>query len=289
MKKITVLFLFLVSLLTVDAAVAYTAQDSLIYEKYIAQNKEDVNLPINKLIVRTALFFKDTPYVASTLDNNNSEQLVINLREFDCTTFVETCIALSRTLKTGDYSFANFCNQLKEIRYRKGEINDYSSRLHYVTDWIYNNSQKGILTDQTPSLGGEKVSKPINFMSTHPQSYKPLANSPQLQQKIANIEQQINQRDRYYVLYKNAINKADKKIDDGDVVVFATSIEGIDYSHIGIAYRHQGKLSFIHASSKYKKVTVEPQSLSSYCLKSSKCTGISVVRIGDITRTNVGH
>ncbi len=281
MRKIYFLFLFLIITFATNAAVKYTERDSVIYERYISRFKEDAQLPIGELIVKTALFFRDAPYVASTLDNNPSEQLVINLHQFDCTTFVENCIALSRTLKTGDYSFSNFCNQLKTIRYRDGKIEDYASRLHYVTDWGYNNSKKGILKDETLALGGVSDAKTINFMSKHTDAYKPLHNDIEMQKKIVNIEQQINERHSYYVLKKEDIDKAGSQINSGDVIVFATSIEGLDYSHICIAYRNKGMLSFIHASSKTMRVIVEPQPLSEYCLKSAKCTGISIFRVTD--------
>ena len=282
MKKVFALFLLLAMVLNTRAAVVYTKQDSLIYEKYISQLKAEATLPIGELIVKTALFFRDTPYVASTLDNNQEEQLVVNLHQFDCTTFVENCIALSRTLKTGDYSFSNFCNQLRSIRYRDGKIEDYTSRLHYVTDWIYNNSKRGILEDKTLALGGIKDTKTINFMSTHTDAYKALRNDSKLRQKIANIEQQINNRAEYYVLKKKDINIVSSKINNGDIIAFATSIEGLDYTHIAIAYHDQGTLTFIHASSRAMKVIVEPQPLYDYCLKSSKCTGISIFRAIDL-------
>lgn len=282
MKKVFILFLFLTMVFITNAAVVYTKQDSLIYEKYISQLKAEASLPIGDLIVKTALFFRETPYVASTLDNNQSEQLVVNLHQFDCTTFIENCIALSKTLKTGDYSFSNFCNQLQSIRYRDGKIEDYTSRLHYVTDWIDDNAKKGILKDETFALGGIQDGKTINFMSTHTDAYKPLRNDPKLQQKIVSIEQQINNRAAYYVLKKENINKVSSQIKDGDIIAFATSIEGLDYSHISIAYHNNGKLTFIHASSRAMKVIIEPQSLSDYCLKSTECTGISVFRAIDL-------
>lgn len=282
MKKVFILFLFLTMVLVANARVVYTTQDSLIYERYINQLKADTNLPIGELIVKTALFFRETPYVASTLDNNKSEHLVINLRQFDCTTFVESCIALSKTLKTGDHTFSNFCNQLQIIRYRDGKITDYSSRLHYVTDWIYDNSKKGILKNESSVLGGTLNNKTINFMSSHTDAYKPLRNNAELQQKITDTESQINNRDGYYFVKKENINKISNQVLNGDIVVFATSINGLDYTHIGIAYHDGIKLTFIHASSKAMKVIVEPQSLSDYCLKSTRCTGVSILRIIDL-------
>lgn len=279
MRKILILFLYLAVSCVANAGAMYTKQDSLIYEKYVSQFKSDAKLPTGELIVKTALFFRNTPYVASTLDNNKSEQLVINLRQFDCTTLVETCIALSKTIKSGDYSFANFCHQLQNIRYRGGKIEDYASRLHYVTDWIYDNTKKGFLVNESAALGGALNSKTINFMSTHTDAYKTLRNNPKLQQKIRDTEQQINGRDGYCFVKKRDINKISNQIKNGDIIAFATNIDGLDYTHIGIAYHTDGRLTFIHASSKSMKVIVENQSLYDYCLKSAKCIGVSILRI----------
>lgn len=281
MRKIVILFLLFTASFIANAAVTYTKQDLLIYERYINQIKADADLSMDELIVKTALFFRNTPYVASTLDNNHSEQLVINLRQFDCTTFVESCIALSKTLKTKDYAFSNFCNQLQSIRYRDGKIEDYASRLHYVTDWVYNNTQKGILGNKSAALGGTLNSKTINFMSTHTNAYKPLRSNPNLQQRITEVEQLINSREGFFFVEKENISKISNQIENGDIVVFATSIDGLDYTHMGIAYRNGTMLTFVNASSKSMKVTIEPQSLFEYCMKSAKCTGISVLRIAE--------
>ena len=39
-------------------------------------------------------FFLGTPYVTGTLETEGAEHLVVNLREYDCVTFVENVVAL---------------------------------------------------------------------------------------------------------------------------------------------------------------------------------------------------
>ena len=41
----------------------------------------------------------DTPYVGGVLDRENTEELVLNTDELDCTTFVETVLALTLTTR----------------------------------------------------------------------------------------------------------------------------------------------------------------------------------------------
>ena len=69
--------------------VYYTAEDKAIFQRYIDTMQPKRTLPMNELMIQTALFFEATPYVASTLEKE-PEGLVINLRELDCTTFMET-------------------------------------------------------------------------------------------------------------------------------------------------------------------------------------------------------
>lgn len=278
-KLIGLVFVFVLSLNLNARDVIYTQQDSVVYNRFVEQLNASANVPVDSLLVKTALYFKDTPYVASTLEDNDTEQLVVNLREFDCTTFVESCIALSRMLKTGDYSFSNFCDQLLKVRYRDGEIEDYVSRLHYMTDWVDNNIAKGILTDESNSLHGVIDTKTINFMSNHVNAYKPLQDSPEVRQKLKEVENRLNKRDGYYYVKKSSLKRIEDKIRDGDIIIFATSIHGLDYSHIGIAYHDGDRLTFVHASTKHKKVIIEPQSLFDYCMRSPKCTGITVLRL----------
>ena len=66
--------------------------------------------------------FIGLPYVAKTLDQHKEEQLVVNLRQFDCTTLVETVLALSECMKRKTPDFTHFCKELALIRYRDGIV-----------------------------------------------------------------------------------------------------------------------------------------------------------------------
>lgn len=76
------------------------------------------------LVREIALHFVGTPYVAHTLENGPEEKLVVNLREMDCTTFAENCLALARTLQMKKPGFEVFTEQLEKIRYRGGSVTD---------------------------------------------------------------------------------------------------------------------------------------------------------------------
>lgn len=261
--------------------VIYNKSDSLIYEDYIKTFSKDEKKPFSELIISTAKYFLEKPYVASTLEVSDNETLVVNLRELDCTTFVENCIALSGIIKFGRSSLDDYSALLTYIRYRGGEIDGYTSRLHYTSDWAYENEEKGILKNISGEIGGQTILKTINFMSTHPQSYKHLKDNKENIAKIKEIEDSINSRKAYIIVPISAIPASSKDIQNGDIVAFATSTNGLDYSHVGIAYWENEQLHFIHASSKMKKVVIEQKTLFEYCNDSKSCTGISIFRINN--------
>jgi len=256
----------------------YKKTDVAIANDYFAQYQKKQHLPSGELMTKTALFFLGTPYVASTLEINETEQLVVNLRELDCMTLVENCIALTRTVRSNTLTFEHFKQELQRIRYRGGIIDEYPSRLHYTSDWITDNVAKRILSDRTKEIGGKPLQFKLNFMSTHPESYKALKDNPDNIAAMQQVEDAVNRR-TYYFIPKNEITGKEKLIRDGDIICFVTSIEGLDISHLGIAYRKNGMLTFIHASSQANKVIVNPESIAGYCAKMKRNTGVVVLRV----------
>lgn len=278
MKRVTsiIAFLFVCVSLFSQAEVTYTKQDSLIFEDYVKQFSSKRDLPIGELAVETAKYFLGKPYVAHTLEVNDKEQLVVNLREFDCTTFVESCMALVQVLKDDNPSFDRYCYRLHKIRYRGEEIEDYSSRLHYISDWAYEN--RDILINVSKKSKNYLETKQIDFISTHTDSYRQLKNNEELQNKIKKSETELNKRGGFYVIRKEDITDTGKSLKNGDIVAFATSLKGLDCSHIGLIYYEKGILKFIHASSAAKKVIIERRSLRDYCFDSKRCTGVMIFR-----------
>lgn len=285
MKVITRIILFSVFLLiastSMKAGVVYTQADSLIFNKYIQQVAVHKDKPMSELVIESAKFFLDVPYVAHTLEVGDKENLIVNLRELDCTTFVENCIALSQVIKSEDHSWENYIKLLAKIRYRNGVVDGYPSRLHYISDWKHEHQEDSILTDITSKAGGKRIVRPINYMSAHSNAYKRLKGSTEDIEQMKAIEKAVNERNSYYVLAKKSIPTQTSAIKDGDIVVFATNVAGLDYSHIGFAYHVNGKLHFVHASSIAKKVVIDKQTLSAYCNSQRSNTGVSIFRLND--------
>lgn len=232
---------------------------------------------INVLVIRIGLHFLNSPYVANTLEINESEQLVVNLSEFDCTTFAENCLALARTIKSPELSFDSFKRELLKIRYRNGQLTDYTSRLHYFSDWIFNNDQKKIVKNRSCEMGNFRFDNTVNYMSKHLKEYKMLNNHDDLIRKTIAIEKEISKRNSCFIP-KNEIFKHQNEIQNGDILGITTNIPGMDMAHVVIAFFQNGKLHILHASSKEHKVVISPVTLESYLAHRPDATGIMVAR-----------
>lgn len=255
---------------------AQTVEDKAVFNRYMETMCSKRQLPTDKLMVETARFFLGTPYVAGTLEEE-PERLVVNLRELDCMTLVETTTALVRTLRAVTPSYETFCLNLQEARYRDGSIGDYTDRLHYTTDWMYENQRKGRLKDVTAEIGGKPLDLQLSFMSTHPDSYKQLKGNPGRVAVMAAKEKEISARQHFYIP-QDEINAHAGKIRNGDIVCFVTTVKGLDISHVGIICREGDKLTFIHASTSKKQVIVNEDPLQEYVQSIKRNKGIMIVR-----------
>ena len=283
MKPIVLTFtaFFVAALSFAQDATLYTKEDKAIFDKYASYIEPFRDQPMDVVMEKTAEFFLETPYVAHTLEMTARETFVINLREMDCVTFVENVLALSLTAKSDELSFDKFMDELRKMRYRNGNIDDYASRLHYTSDWIYENEKRGLVKNISQCLGGVKETKRINFMSVHRDAYRQLKTDDAMWWKIKAMEDAINKRGGFYYLPKQEIAKAAPMIPHMSLIAFTTSIEGLDASHVAFAYRLGDKLTFIHASSLAGKVVIDEETLEDYCASQESCTGIMVVKIND--------
>ena len=108
----------------------------------LAVDKNLAEKPIGDVIVEIGRSFIGTDYLSHGLEKDGDEQLVINLTGLDCTTFLENSLVLAQCIKKGETSFEDYMNELQLIRYRDGVIDQYPSRLHYFSDWIFDNINK---------------------------------------------------------------------------------------------------------------------------------------------------
>lgn len=233
--------------------------------------------PASQLIIRVAKEFLGIPYVAGLLEQE-PEMLTIDARHSDCILFVEMCLAMTLAIQSGDCTFAHFCEVTQNLRYQGGVLDGYASRNHYTSAWILQGEDNGLFTEISREIGGVQRNQHFNFMSTHSDSYRQLAGSPELVERIADTEAWLNTFEYYYLPQSN-IDSLCKGIRTGDIICFVTPVAGLDIGHVALAYEHKGQMHFIHASSAAKKVIISEETVADY-IKSHKSTcGLRVVRL----------
>ncbi len=230
-----------------------------------------------QLILDIGRFFFGAAYEAGTLEGNGAERLVVNLREFDCFTFVENAVALARHMGSGKRSYAAFLRLLRIIRYREGRLHGYPSRLHYFSDWIRDNQKKGILRDMTAEIGGRPLKRAMTFMTIHPDLYPPLKIASNLR-AMKSIERTMSKR-ALSLIPKGNVRRCENRIHDGDLIAIATDREGLDVQHVGLAVRVKNRVHLLHASSREGKVVLSAKTLYRYLMENRSRSGIMVARL----------
>ncbi len=279
MKKLIFFFAFLHGIVTLYAQPQYTKADSMKIVSLLAEAK---SLPKGtNLMLHFAKKFTGVPYVAHTLEVNNSERLVVNLRQLDCTTYVETVLALSWCAKKHLYTFDDYCKILRHVRYIGGKVG-YTTRQHYFTTWIEDNTQDGFVKEvqqPIPPFSAKQTVR-VNYMSQHPQAYRMLKGHPQWLPYIKKQEDAITGKSYQYIpKAKTGDNNLMKKaVHDGDIIAIVTSASGLDIAHVGVAVWHQDGLHMLNASMIHKKVVDEPMTLYQYLQKHKTHLGIRIIR-----------
>ncbi|MCE2756189.1 MAG: DUF1460 domain-containing protein [Ignavibacteriae bacterium] len=211
-------------------------------------------LPIGECMGKIGSMMIGTRYVGGTLELM-PERCIMDLTGLDCVTFFE--------------------NTLKD-----GNLEGYTSRLHYTSEWILDNVKKGVIKDLTKELGGKPFNVKVSFMSENPQYYPQLTAQPSLINKMRLVEYGINNT-RHWYIPNSQVKEIESKLQTGDIIAIATNKSGLDYSHTGMIIKNaKGMALFLHASSAKKRVYLDKR-ISTYLSESSTSIGISVLRPQD--------
>ncbi len=263
----------------VREGVAYTPEDVRIFHETMAWGRDNRmdTLDIGEVIVRTGRRFVGNPYTPQTLDPPGPERVVVNLREFDCVTYVESVLALAHMIRDRRTNFETYVELLRRIRYRDGELDGYLSRLHYFSEWIADNEALGLVRDVTPELGGRSVNEAIDFMSTHADAYPNLDGHEDRIAAIRDVERTLSDRPRSYIPKREIGGVADE-IRNGDIIAATSSVRGLDVAHTGFALWINGRLHLMHAPLVGKSVEISDQPLATRILRIEGQDGIMVAR-----------
>lgn len=252
------------------------AEDREIFERTMERALEERldTLPIGSRVVALGRWFVGAPYIPGTLELR-PERLVVNLREFDCVTYIEAMLAMAGVLD-GQPAFDRFIEELRLIRYRGGRLDGYASRLHYFSEWIRDNQEMGVVRDVTRELSGVPVAEPVNFMSSNRDAYDALADPFTLSEIVA-IENRLSDEARYFIPQARIAEVA-PRIRDGDVIAITSTIHGLDIAHTGFAIWIGGSLHFMNAPLVGTAVRISERPLAERVARIEGQDGIMVAR-----------
>jgi hypothetical protein len=267
-------------------AASWLEEDWRIFEEKVrwAAARGLDTLPIGRSIAEIGRSFVGTAYVPRTLEVDGPEGLVINFRGLDCVTFVENAFALARFVKADGVeqlgnrpaAEAAYARLLAELRYRNGTVDGYPSRLHYFSDWVSDNGRRGLVRDLGEELGGERDVERIDFMSTHPDAYRQLADPTNLE-RVRETERDLTAAGRTYVP-EGRIAEVAAAIQDGDVIAATSTVAGLDVAHTGLALWVNDTLRLLHAPLVGDSVEISTQPLADRILSIQGQDGILVAR-----------
>ena len=241
-------------------------------------------------IVSIGTTFIGNPYPKSNIDTTlktatggvvlqpiQNEVLVVNLKKFDCVTFVESMIALTQTRRNELPTFDIFKTNLTNVRYRNGAI-DYAARLHYFSDWLYENEKNGIVKNITKEIGGEIFQKDVFFMSLKRDTLYGNMADPTTFNTLKSVEEAITKREKWYIP-KDKVAAIESKLKDGDIIGITNVMAGMDMAHAGIVTWQNGRAYMLHASSQFRQVMITDVPLVDYLLRNKGQSGIMVARL----------
>jgi hypothetical protein len=227
-----------------------------------------------------------TPYEAFTLEEYlraggspmRTEPLTLSLTRFDCVSLVESCLAVSRVAAADEpVSWEAYGREMERMRYRDGQRGGYATRLHYFSEWLVDNERRGLVDRITQRLGGQRDDRPLRFMTSNRDSYPGLAEDAAFVQ-LAERERQLDAEPRW-VIPTARIPEIEPEIRSGDILAFATSIDGLDVTHSAFAYRDQaGTLRVLHAPLSGGVVEITRSTVLEYVRAIRRATGIMVAR-----------
>ena len=194
--------------------------------------------------------YESNPLIGSA---DTAEVFTASFDGFDCVTYIETILALTRASSVDD-----FAGWLRKIRYEQGRI-QWERRNHYMTNWIRNNVRNGTIklvsTPMVPMLSKERVLNVVPGLDP--------------------------ERTRMKCVPKAAVPRLYKYLHSGDLIFFASTRKNLDVFHAGIIARDGEKVFMRHASRSQGGVV--EQELNEF-LKANRMAGVIVMRPQAVTR-----
>jgi Protein of unknown function (DUF1460) len=211
------------------------------------------------------------------LQKASREYFGISLKMFDCMTLVEAAVGMAQAKHSGQTSFGQFKNYVRQMRYVNGAVG-YSTRLHYFTDWLYENEKRGLLTNISREIGGIPFKKDIHFMSQKRDTFYGNMRDPKTFAAVRARELAISSRPAWYIP-KDDIASIEAKLQDGDIIAITNAADGMDIAHTGFVFKHYDRAHMLHADLEAGRVSITMTPLANYLAEHPKHTGVMIARL----------
>lgn len=265
MKKTLLYMLVAVSLLPVPAYTSMSTDapktgvfertevilDSL-YQEASASYVMNEPIPSRVSFYANIFLAEKSPYVVDPLGEGEAGDVskgpLYRFDGFDCTTFVETVLALALSSEPQE-----FTQTLNKIRYKDGRVS-YQTRNHFPSvDWIPNNSRAGFVKDITGTIAGSKAKwsqtwiekdnwfrmKGTDFLQMSRGFKKELGKIPYISKEDLKNNRALEDRIPSGAIFHVVRPNWNLKKDIGTE---------LDVSHMGFLIRENGVLYMVHAS-----------------------------------------
>ena len=199
--------------------------------------------------------------------------LRINAHSFTPLWLVNFAVAMANAAETpGPTDWRTYAREMEKIACRRGEDKGFPSIMFHSSDWIGDNSSRGLVMEITENYPGtEQRTKSLDELSRNRAKYAPLANE-ETYEAVRMTEMGFRSH-RVPSLRRDAAKRKDVAADlqNGDIVIFVSNGEGTDFYDMGIIEKEgEGKFRFIHVSPTAKKVIREADDLPRYATFATK-------------------
>ena len=235
-----------------------------------------LRMGLTRFLGRVAAARLDTPYGYGS-EIRGSETLSVELRRFECVSFLESSLAVARCAWRGESTQECFVWEVMGFRYRSGLMANYASRLHYFADWLEDNGGRWRLNDITGELGGQPVTTRLLLSNTTHFELAVFVSSGE-RRAMAAIESDLSSRS-HYVLGRNDVRAAVNELQDGDLIAIVGNKPGRLITHAGLIVRGEGDgARLLHASSYHRRVVVTREDVADYVTRRPERTRVIVAR-----------
>lgn len=231
------------------------------------------------------------PYEADPLDRDargTAEPLRAGFDGFDCVTYVETVLALARSIALGKTAPADYAAELVHLRYRHGEPG-YCARQHYFGDWAELQVAAGVLEEVTTAMAGDpahlavlRLTHGFDFLSRNAAKTPGLTAAADRLHCVREQEAALSARDDGSAYIRaTSLPKIVNGLKPGDLIAWVADVPGLDILHVGIVVaRPNGRLELAQASKREGRVLVSPDLLR-YAASLRQQRGVRVFRPRD--------